>query len=87
MKAAPSMVDAGLRACWLPGRLLARLLATRWFSPLALRLGRKLLAGPDAAWPDAAGLDCTEQTLVRDGRPLMRLRLYCRKRRRPRRCR
>lgn len=82
MKAAPSMVDAGLRACWLPGRLLARLLATRWFSSLALRLGRKLLAGPDAA-----GLDCTEQTLVRDGRPLLRLRIYCRKRRRPRRCR
>lgn len=87
MKAAPSMVDAGLRACWLPGRLLARLLATRWFSPLALRLGRKLLAGPDAAWPDAAGQDCSEQTLVRDGRPLLRLRIYCRKRRRPRRCR
>ena len=82
MKAAPSMVDAGLRACWLPGRLLARLLATRWFSPLALRLGHKLLAGPDAAWQD-----CSEQTLVRDGRPLLRLRIYCRKRRRPRRCR
>ena len=76
------MVDAGLRACWLPGRLLARLLATRWFSPLALRLGRRLLAGLDAA-----GLDSSEQTLDREGRPLFRLRIYCRKRRRPRRCR
>ena len=71
MKVTRSMVDPGLRGRWLPGRLMARLLGTRWFSPLALRLGRTLLAGRDAP-----GLDCGEQILQRDGRPPLRLRIY-----------
>ena len=72
MKVTRAMVDAGLRSRYLPGRLMARLLHTSWFSPFALRMGRKKLAGRNQP-----GLDCREVFVPRDDglRPL-RTRVY-----------
>ena len=72
MKVTRAMVDAQLRSRYWPGRWVARLLRTSWFSPFALRMGRKRLAGRD--YP---GLACSQLHIPRaDGLPPLRVRVY-----------
>ena len=72
MKVTKDMLDEGLRGRYVAGRVMTFLMHRRWFSPLALRIGRTALRGKNIQ-----GLACEERQIPsRSGGPPIRTRIY-----------